>query len=285
MIGDRMALHRAWGSVAGLLLLAVVYAFAVHLPSPRFVSLMAWLLMSPFLDGGTASLETVRALSWMLLPLMAAAAALMAPFCEHRPIAAGAARILGGLAVTLAALDMVAQFLLGGSTESSAAIQLLVAGTVLAWTLLLHSFAAEVAGRTPRKRRWLRRIAVGAILLVSGWSVAVLAAATASATSLASGRPYCIAATGGPTLYSPITSVLQLRGTHNYTELTGYKDSSRWFFNGILIVEGADRLEYHAWSYRLWRYVRLPAPNRYIVPFEGACQPRPAFLASLLPGA
>ncbi len=279
-----MALHRAWGSVAGLLLLAVVYAFAVHLPSPRFVSLMAWLVMSPFLDGGTASLETVRALSWMLLPLMAATAVLIAPFREHLPIAAGAARILGGLAVTLAALDMPAQLLIG-STDSSAAVQLLVAGTVLAWTLLLHSLAAEVAGRTPRNRRWLRRIAVGAILLVSGWSVAVLAAATASATSLAAGRPYCIAATGGPKDYSPITSVLQLRGTHNYTELTGYKDTSRWFFNGILIVEAADGLEHYAWSYRQWRYVRLPAPNRYIVPFGGACQPRPAFLASLLPGA
>jgi hypothetical protein len=271
--------------LAWLAALLAFYLLAVHLPEPRTASVLPMFLLLLVLPGHLVG-DALETAGWALI--LAPAAVVFLGACawgRSRP----AGSVLGFLSaafVAFAALDLPIQALLAGlGMESAAQVGFIVALSTLAWAVLLRSLSRDAMGLPAFEPRVVRGLAVAVILGVSAWSWAVMAAAWRSATVLADGAPYCIAvSSGGPEDYVPISSALRLRGTKFFTEHSGHKDASRWFFNGVLVVQGTDGHRFHNWSYRSWRFELLPRHGtRFIARIDRACTPMPGFLPSRLP--
>ena len=114
-------------------------------------------------------------------------------------------------------------------------------------------------------------------VLIAAWSLGAAAVAAGGAVRVADGRDYCIARHGGPA----IRGWPELRGVALYTDRTGYKSTSRWFFHAILLVEDGDKDAAFNWSPRRMRWEMLERPERLIEPVRGSCEPSPAFLRRL----
>lgn len=268
--------------LAAISALALFYLLAVHLPHPRFSSVLPVLVVS--LWSGPGSMTWMEDLGWGLLLGPSAAFFTLALLPKlHSSVWRHALLASSWACVVLALLDLPVIFLFVGglSTPSAMAVAVIIGLSVAAWTALLASLTAEALGRPRTRPSPLRWIAVTSIAVVSAWSLAVMAAAWSSTIRLADGRPYCIAQPGGTRDYTRIHSALALRGSHFYTDATGYKDSSRWYFNAILIVEDRGERIYFNWSYRNWWFDHLPS-TRFIADFRGACAPTPSFLPDLL---
>lgn len=272
-----------WTPVAILLLLGF-QVLSLMLPEPAFLALLPTLLMvflRPMGAPPSAGVVLVASLAMTILPAL-----LGFLLAWSRPAVPGVRPLvttLTGSAVVLALLDLPGQVLISGlTTDAAAGVRLLVAATILAATVLLGSLAAQALGRANRRRRLVNGVCLVVILGACLWSWAVFAAASSGAASIAGRDPYCIAnARAERPDYRPIASVLLLRGSHLFTDRTGYKDTSRWYFNGLLLVRREEGIAYYNWSIRSWRFDRLPA-DRFIAPIRGACEPRPGFLRSLL---
>ncbi len=115
-------------------------------------------------------------------------------------------------------------------------------------------------------------------LIIALWSLCGVIGVIASATKIAVGLPYCIAAHGQS---QPITSLWQLRGVSFYTASTGYKDSSRWFFHGVMVVNEGGLERYYNWSPANMRFDRVKRESLMIRRIYGACQPRKNFIGAL----
>lgn len=262
--------------------LALFYLLAVHLPHPRFSNVLPVLVLSLWF--GPGSMARMEDLGWGLLLGPSAALFILALLPKVRNAVWRHALLASSWAcVVLALLDLplILLFVGGLSTPSAMAVAVIIGLSVVAWTALLASLTAEALGRPRTRPSPLRWITVTSITAVSVWSLAVMAAAWSSTIRLADGRPYCIVQPGGARDYTGIHSALALRGSHFYTDATGYKDSSRWYFNVILVIEDPDGRLYFNWSYRNWRFDHLPSTG-YIADFREACVPTPGFLPDLL---
>jgi hypothetical protein len=113
------------------------------------------------------------------------------------------------------------------------------------------------------------------ISLASFWSLGVAALVSYQSVKIANDKPYCLAIAA-----KEITSLWQLRGADFYTTATGYKDSSRWYFHGLLKTYAGE----WNWSSRLLRFESLYAStsgDQDIDP-DGVCQPKKHFINGLL---
>ena len=113
--------------------------------------------------------------------------------------------------------------------------------------------------------------------VIAIWSLGSGAAAASGASLIADGRDYCLARQGGP----PVRRWAELRGIALYTDRTGYKSTSRWYFHAVLLVDDAGGGSSFNWSPRRLRWERLEYPERLIEPVRGSCEPSPAFLRHL----
>ena len=178
----------------------------------------------------------------------------------------------------MAAADIFFTGLLNGvfGTEASAAISALVALTVFSWTLLFITLILEaITGGSSRRTLWTRWISGSIIVLITTWSIVSGISAAAQALDIASGRPYCIAHTR-PRPYVTLASIFDIRGTNFYTDVTGYKSTSRWYFHAVLVAGN----DYWNWSIRSMRFDRIERPHRQF-DLVGACEPTRGFLARL----
>ena len=113
------------------------------------------------------------------------------------------------------------------------------------------------------------------------WSVAAGVAAGWQAASRAAGQPYCLAR--HTSAAAPVTSLADLRGFVFYTTATGYKDSSNWYFHGLLIVDAPSGRQVYNWSPQRLRFDLLGHPDRFIAATLKACEPQARFLRTLAP--
>jgi hypothetical protein len=70
-----------------------------------------------------------------------------------------------------------------------------------------------------------------------------------------------------------VGSIRDLRAFSFYTTRSGYKDSSRWYFHGLLIVCRPDGEEVYNWSPRRLRFMRFERPHLLAVDPSWACEP------------
>ena len=110
---------------------------------------------------------------------------------------------------------------------------------------------------------------MGAAGLVAFWSLVAMPVTAVQAIALADGQPYCLAIHGlGP------ASLTDLHGITFRTDRTGYKDSSRWYFHGILMSAG----NVWNWSPRPMRFDGVGRPDGQLEDPRDACVPEPNWL-------
>lgn len=119
------------------------------------------------------------------------------------------------------------------------------------------------------------------IVVLAIWSAASGVLAGTQAVTLADRYPYCIATSTRGSPYGPLRSLFELRGTNFYTEHTGYKDSSRWYFHAVLIVSAEQGRRYWNWSILRLRFEPIECFERLVEPIQGACLPETDFLSRL----
>lgn len=153
-------------TLAGLAALLGFYVLAVHWPEPRTASILPAMVL-----GGVFGLDRVRPVAWALILAPAVALFLAALWLGRRRGAEKHPRRLNMammILLLLALLDVLARAPIGVlDTLTGFAINLLVAGSVLAWVVLLHALAARAMGVHPFPPR-LRWLAAGALILASG---------------------------------------------------------------------------------------------------------------------
>jgi hypothetical protein len=114
--------------------------------------------------------------------------------------------------------------------------------------------------------------------LASAWSLFTGVVVAASASAISDGNPYCLASHGER---KAVSSLAGLRGFDFYTTRTGYKDTQKWFFNGVLLVQKGDDRAVYNWSAARLRFDYLSTPWLLIDDPSKECLPRRNFLTSL----
>ncbi len=111
------------------------------------------------------------------------------------------------------------------------------------------------------------------------WSLVSAGEVVQSANRIAGDHPFCLARHTGST--TPIRTFAQLRGFSFFTNASGYKSTSRWYFHGLLIVQGDNGGEFYNWSPRNMRFDRIPRPSKMLVSPIGACNTTKDFWGTL----
>jgi hypothetical protein len=142
--------------------------------------------------------------------------------------------------------------------------------TLIHGTALTLATAATFIGAASHRMRPITTIAITLPTLAAVWSLASIPFTLASAHRIAAGAPFCIARHDAP---GAITSLWDLRAFTFYTTASGYKDSSLWYFHGLLIAQRPAGPAYYNWSPRLLRFDPILRPADLNVPPMGACQP------------
>lgn len=249
------------------------YLLLVVIPETRFTSMLLFLV--------TRNRWIATNLSWVYIIAPTILLVLLATWNPRPWLGSVITICLFVLLATLVIDTVISTTLMGGlSTGAAAAINGVVALTILAWLVLLTSFADEALGRRSTWRlqatRWVAGAYIAGVALCSAGSGV---AAAAQASWLSAGQPYCISSDGARG-YTQIDSIFDLRGTNLFTERTGYKDTSRWFFHGVLAVQVGDRSIYWNWSKKWTRFYPLD-PAGFSGEVESACQPTPRFVTKL----
>ncbi|MEM7177960.1 MAG: hypothetical protein AAF503_09660 [Pseudomonadota bacterium] len=128
--------------------------------------------------------------------------------------------------------------------------------------------------------------AIGSAMLVVAmvgplWSLSSGIRAAWSAYDVADGHAFCIGYHGPD---KPLRALSDLRGGWMWTDHSGYKIGSKWYFHAILIREDG---EIYNWSHRKFRFERLGSASevkarRFIAgPFDEICAPKERFLVDL----
>lgn len=213
----------------------------------RKAGLAAAILVLLGLGGDTLGLVRVGAPLWLSGPALALPVLpLLGAVWPRR--AAGLATLSGVLALPL----LVAAGLAGP-------------GLPFLFLFLLGCLAAIWAQTGAR----LRRAALLIACAIGLWSLAGLGAALIQIRQLSAGAPWCVARQGKFT-----AGLSDLRAAALFTTATGFKDSSRWYFHGVLRTP--DRV--WIWSPRRLRFDPLPDPGRMTVDPRLACDPVPGRL-------
>jgi hypothetical protein len=144
-----------------------------------------------------------------------------------------------------------------------AATTLAIAGAIAA--------TARIPGAAGPRRFAL--ICLGLALAAAIWSLAAVGVVAAGAQNLANGRPFCVAHHGKD---AEVTGIADLRGLRFFTTRAGHKDSSRWYFHGLLLIDGPDGVAAWNWSPRALAFHPLRRVGR-TTPVDDACTPRHGF--------
>ncbi|WP_196223449.1 hypothetical protein, partial [Roseibium sp. RKSG952] len=166
--------------------------------------------------------------------------------------------IMAGLILTLAS----SVFSLFSNTQVLHGVTLTIA---VATSFLIWSST----GDREFPSRWVK-IGLSVSTAAALWSVLTVPMILFQARWIADGSPYCIAHHGRG---SEISGFSDLRGFSFYTEKTGYKSTSEWFFHGLMIVNFPDGEAVYNWSPRGWRFDQIADPGVFIEPVGNACVP------------
>lgn len=163
-----------------------------------------------------------------------------------------------GLFLTLASTV----FSLGSDTQ-------LLRGTSLT-IAIASSFLFWAKGEGGASTSNWAKLGLSLAALAALWSVLTIPMIKIQSRIIADGSPYCIA---HHDQNSPVQALAELRGFSFYTEATGHKSTSRWYFHGLLIVNHPEEQRVYNWSPRRWRFDPIERPDLFIQPLRNACIP------------
>lgn len=115
-------------------------------------------------------------------------------------------------------------------------------------------------------------------VIVAVWSLISGGAVIWQTNRLADSRSFCVALHDRG---SAVRSYAQLRGLSFYTTASGYKNTPRWYFHGLLIVETQNGNDTYNWSPRRMKFQRIDYPERFFASPVEACLPREGFWETL----
>jgi len=293
VVSERQAtpnLRTYWRHAAGIAIGAIFVLSMIDGRVPAFMSLEFL-----FHRGPSQSPFTPAYLAVMSILVLLPAIGILAPLYGgrlnlytrmRRPL-----RLVLGILLVPVILDwLFGTFASFFGTEAGIAVAFSTGAVVVA----AYGLAVSLLGRQGEEPTFFRPVATLYLLVYMVWCLGSGALAAAQAVWIAGDRPYCIAVSGHPRglnragemdgPYGSIRSVLDLAGNRLYTYLTGYKDSSRWFFHGLLLVGSgpqaapATGVEVWNWSRITMTFDRLPrAADQLNSPFN-ACRPVRHFL-------
>ncbi|MEO1109587.1 MAG: hypothetical protein AAFX90_16860 [Pseudomonadota bacterium] len=120
------------------------------------------------------------------------------------------------------------------------------------------------------KPSWLAKIGVSIGTVAALWSLVTVPMIQVQAHIIAKGSPFCIA---HHSPRSKVDKLYELRGFSFYTEATGYKSTSDWFFHGLMIVDHPDAQRIYNWSPRRWRFDLVERPDAFVATVRNVCIP------------
>ncbi|WP_299800138.1 hypothetical protein [uncultured Ruegeria sp.] len=121
----------------------------------------------------------------------------------------------------------------------------------------------------PRPSR-VAKLGISVSTIAALWSLMTVPMILGQARFIADGSTYCIA---HHSRNSPVETLHELRGFSFYTEKTGYKSTSEWFFHGLMIVDHLEGQKFYNWSPRRWRFDLVARPNLLFEPVSNVCVP------------
>lgn len=225
------------------------------------------------LGSGTDSGLLLRSILTLIVlaPVFPVLAALILRLTDRRlarPVALVSAAVTGIVGAFLSFIAM--------AFSSAGELITLIHGVTLTLALvvsiLLLGPAASEAGRVVIQRMFY------APVIVSVWSIAAAFVVVASATLIAAGNPFCLAVHGDR---KPVASLADLRGLSFITTRSGYKDSSRWYFHGVLLVAEPTGTTVRNWSPRRLSFSQVAEPGILLDDPSKECEPTRQFLRRL----
>jgi hypothetical protein len=145
--------------------------------------------------------------------------------------------------------------ILSGALAGTGSDIVLTQGILLVFALTA-SLLWQAYGHLGKREVYVALVGMGLAASGACWSLATVPAVIIQANQIAGGAPFCIGAHGRTT---SIESLWDLRGFSFYTTATGYKDTSRWYFHGVLVVQTKAGRRYFNWSPRSFSF--HPVPN------------------------
>ena len=265
---------------AALALFFAAYLAVIHYPNAFGGIIRFSILLSTRPRPGIA--DIAASYVYVCLPCLILILALYTRRKSTRMSLALAAKILTGVAFPTALLDLlVAPFLAGPGGN----VVFLIAVSVLSWHLLVFGWATQVRSAGGLRLTPIILLFATPIAALMAWSLFAAVSVATEVHRIAGDRPYCLARTEdgffgpGSFGYGPIRTLEGLRGTRLFTTFTGYKDTSRWYFHAVLIVDGEKGREYWNWSIRRVRFEPFHHPERFVERPTYVCQPARSFLS------
>ena len=116
----------------------------------------------------------------------------------------------------------------------------------------------------------IAKLGIAGSAMAALWSLLTVPSILIQSHTIADGSPYCIAHHWPDT---PVEALHELRGFSFYTEETGYKSTSEWYFHGLMIVDYPEEQKVYNWSPRRWRFDQVERPDGLIAHVRNACVP------------
>ncbi len=117
---------------------------------------------------------------------------------------------------------------------------------------------------------WIAKLGIAGTTIAALWSLLTAPMILIQSHAIADGSPYCIAHHSPD---APVEAIHELRGFSFYTEATGYKSTSEWYFHGLMIVDHPEEQRVYNWSPRRWRFDLVERPDVLIIPIRDVCAP------------
>lgn len=184
---------------------------------------------------------------------------------------------MAGWLTTTAALFVAVLWVLASALGGPAAGFIILKSVAIASSVFaaIRLASAPIA---PERRLRFSRFSLLATAALGLWSLLGLAWVIYQTETIASGRPYCLAVQGKS---GSVKSFAALRYFSFYTDNSGYKSNSRWYFHGVLLVSDVSGYEAYNWSLRKLDFDSLAHIKRQVIDPNTACMPRLNFLSSL----
>ena len=156
------------------------------------------------------------------------------------------------------------------SAFTGPASDIVFAKGILIVLALAASLLWQAYGRLTKGAVYVALAGITLAALGAFWSLVSVPAAIVQANLAAGGAPFCIGEHGRK---ASIESLWDLRGFSFYTTDTGYKDTSRWYFHGVLVVQTEAGRRYFNWSPRSFSFDPVPNFKRIAGSIDGECSP------------
>lgn len=187
-------------------------------------------------------------------------------------------RSLAGIIIVITLIIGFMLTLLSAAFSGAGAKFVLVHGSLV--TLIVTTSVAHLVATPHRGLIGIfSNVSMFLATFAATWSIISMFMVIINVEKTANQRPFCIAHHSSHA--TPVKSIAELRGFSFYTVSTGYKDSSKWYFHGVMVVANEDGDQYYNWSPSSSKFDERKRQHLLIVRIENSCTPKQNFWRTL----